>query len=472
MAIIPLDGLSDWDSGCLPPFQLPCSGLDNRTRRGPFLKLLQHARIPVYRIEKVFCYLAFVTGFFGTVIFPIDLGLFTLFPYRIFLVLLWGLFGARALVQGKVTLPLGQVKPYMVFFSTWVFYGTLSLAWATSKGDAVRHLIFLFMGVSLIFFVVYYFSALCDLENLCRVWLGVFCVLIVLGLWEHLTGNHLPVSGFYGETRTRFMYRPTGVFRNPNDYATFLALSIPFVLSFVRYTKAWLIRIVGVLVVGIAFYLITVTGSRANILAVLLVMAFLFLFLTDWKQKAKIVLIGTIFSVIVVFGWLGPVREVFLRVFAELSSLIVQEELGYGSVLVRTNLVRNGLEFLCSTIGLGVGAGNAEYWMANFARYDTQGILNLHNWWLEVLVNYGVFIFVGYVITYLGLIRSLWCRWRRTKDYKERMVCEALLVALIGFSVASTSSSSIMAFAPQWMLFALALASLNYRRRDRKVAVV
>ncbi|MBC7109285.1 MAG: hypothetical protein H5T41_11000, partial [Methanomassiliicoccales archaeon] len=194
---------------------------------GFLLKLLQSLHISAFRIEKTCFYLAFVTGFFGVALFSIDLGPFTLFPYRIFLPILWGLFVVRALLQGKIVLPVRGVKLYMAFFGFWMAYALISLAWAASKVDAIRHLIFLFMGVSVIFFAVYYFRNLSDLNRLHWIWFSVFVGLILLGYWEHLTGQHLPVSGYYGETRARFMFRPTGVFHNPNDYATFLALGIP-----------------------------------------------------------------------------------------------------------------------------------------------------------------------------------------------------------------------------------------------------
>lgn len=113
-----------------------------------------------------------------------------------------------------------------------------------------------------------------------------------------------------------------------------------------------------------------------------------------------------------------------------------------------------------STAGFGVGAGNAEYWMENFALYDTFGILNPHNWWLEILINYGVFIFTGYLLFFLSLVRRLWQAYKTT-DGADRMIAEALLLSLVGFSIASISSSSIMAFTPQWLLFAFALAFLN-----------
>ena len=52
------------------------------------------------------------------------------------------------------------------------------------------------------------------------------------------------------------------------------------------------------------------------------------------------------------------------------------------------------------------------------------------------------------------------------------MICKALLVSLVGFFFASVSSSSIMAFNPQWLLFAFALSYLNYfRNKEEKVCI-
>jgi len=91
-------------------------------------------------------------------------------------------------------------------------------------------------------------------------------------------------------------------------------------------------------------------------------------------------------------------------------------------------------------------------------------VTNSHNWWLEILINYGVFIFIGYIIFYMGIIRNLWKLYHKKQTREEKMICEALLVSLVGFFFANVSSISIMAFKPQWLLFAFALTYLNYFR--------
>jgi len=243
-------------------------------------------------------------------------------------------------------------------------------------------------------------------------------------------------------------------------------LSIPLALGVLRYARRWLARLIGLGTVLGAFYLIVVTGSRANILAVLLELAFLVLLLTNIRQKAMTIAV-TVCVAIALYLMPGPIREFSREITGNLVSIVAQAEQGTGSVAVRTNLALNGIIFLFSTFGFGVGSGNAEYWMANYARYDTAGILNLHNWWLEILIDYGLLVFAGYLMFYGSLVRQLWRIWKSTGKGSNRMITEALLVALVGFLVASISSSSIMAFNPQWLLFAFALAFLNWWRCSR-----
>jgi teichuronic acid biosynthesis protein TuaE len=417
-------------------------------------------------IDKICYYLAFITGFFGAALFPISLGPFTLFPFRIFLILLWGLVWARMFAQLKIVLPMGRVKPYMAFAGIWIAYAMISLTWAAAKDEAVRHVIFLIMGISLWIFAIIYFCEYRDLIWLYKIWFIIFCLFIMVGFWEYLTGQHLPVSGINEVlilkpyVRERVSYMPTAVFFNPNDYATFLGLSIPFGLSLGRHhRKPWL-RTLGVATVLLSGYLILAAESRGNLLALLFELLFLWYFLVRGAKRLKLaVAVAAIASIVLVLAPI-PSRVILQKTTEQLVSIPYQISQEHESISIRWNLLKNGLLFLYQTAGFGVGAGNAEYWMANFANYPTYGLVDPHIWWLELLVNYGIFVFTGYLLFYISIIRRLLRIYKHTNG-ELRMICEALLLSLIGFSIASVSSSSIMAFTPQWLLFGFSLAFIN-----------
>jgi len=423
--------------------------------------------IRLFTLQKALVYLTIIAGFIGSAFLAIPVGPIHIFPYRILLPLLWFIFAAGALLQGRINISHIKVKPYLQFLAFWLIYAVLSLAWAASKADAIQDIIFLFMAVSIIFFVVYYFSNAKDLKRFYYLWLAVLGGLLLVGIWEHLTGQHLAVSGLFGETRARFMFMPTAVFHNPNDFATYLALSIPFLFALIRYRRGIAARSIGLVVLLASLYLLLETSSRANYLAVVLEVAFLFTFLFKLKAKLRAIILGGLLILALVIALPRPMQRITGIIGEQIESITSPWELTYGSTGIRINLIKNSLIFLVRTAGFGVGAGNAEYWMANFQVYDTYGILNPHNWWAEILVDYGIFVFAGYILFYLGLIARLYIIHRRLGDRTEKMICEALLVALAGFFLASISSSSIMALRPQWFLFAFALAFLNYQRIKR-----
>ena len=127
---------------------------------------------------------------------------------------------------------------------------------------------------------------------------------------------------------------------------------------------------------------------------------------------------------------------------------------------VRLNLWRNGLLFLGQTFGLGVGAGNIETWMAEFGFLDTEVIVNMHNWWLEILVAYGAIVFIAYVLMYSLLIYKLWkLRWKVSDPL--RAVNNSFVAFLIVFIFASITSANNMLIEWHWLIFALIISYLK-----------
>lgn len=68
----------------------------------------------------------------------------------------------------------------------------------------------------------------------------------------------------------------------------------------------------------------------------------------------------------------------------------------------------------------------------------------MHNWWAQVLVEYGALIFVLYVVAYMWLLRRVLAGVLRTRNERLRLAGEALFCSPAGFAVASRSPSSIV----------------------------
>ena len=419
-------------------------------------------------IPVKFLYLTIISAFTGTLYLSVPVGTTQMFPFRFLLILMWLLFLFGILINDfQLNLKHIRVKKYLKFFAFWVGYAFFSLIWAPDTTEAIRNIIFLVSGVSVIFFLVYYIRDIKGLKIVFWMWLLIFITLIPVGLWEITTGNHLHVSK-YSDIPWK-IYTPTTVFYNTNDFATYISLTLPLVFVWIRYSRTSYNRVFGIFILFLGLLLLVYTNSRQNYVAFLLGIGFWFLFLVKLQSKMKIFIISLIGGLLILFSMpdeivIIDIKEIVSIIDRNISTLTgkgLQEDQSFG---VRKNLIKNALYFTAKTIGFGVGAGNIEYYMANHSVYQVYGLTNAHNWWMEILVNYGILIFVGYLILYISLLLKLYRVYNKLSDFTERMICEALLVGWIGFFVGSGGPSSIMAFSPQWLFLGFILSFLNYIR--------
>jgi teichuronic acid biosynthesis protein TuaE len=425
-------------------------------------------KVNVLSLQRGFLYLTIIFSFSGSLFLSREIGSIYIFPFRIFLILQWLLFAGYIcfIREGHMQLSHIKVKVYLQYFAIWLGYAFVSVMWAADQVAAIKNIIFLFTGVSIIFFLVYFFRNLNTLKWLYLLWLLIFVVLIPIGIWEVTTGNHLATSTLLDQERSWVRFAPTTVFTNQNDYAAFIALTIPMILMWIRYYSKLYIRILGVLVLIVSLFLLIMTTSRSCYVAVLAGLVFWFIFLLQLKTKLMTLVTVTALCILLLLAFPDWLKGTFSFVQTEISSIegVVSATDDSSSVVKRRNLIKNAIYFTVQSAGFGVGAGNAEYYMERYSIYPTGRITNVHNWWAEILANYGIFIFAGYVILYISIFLNLWRAYKRINFQTEVMICEALLVGLVSFFMASISSSSIIAFPPQWIFFGFCLTFLNYLR--------
>jgi teichuronic acid biosynthesis protein TuaE len=300
--------------------------------------------------------------------------------------------------------------------------------------------------------------------------LGIaFGVVTLISLLEIVAGIRLPTSRLAGRSPDA-AFAATSVFGNENNLATYLTLTLPYFLVLVVVFRDVRLRALG-LMGGLACLLaLLYTGSKSNLLATALVLAGLLVVLaTDPRQRRRALsaaVVAGLAALVVVPALRGagvvPLPERALDKFS-FSLLQEQVEQGVGSGAVRSNLLDDGLALVVETGGVGVGAGNADVRIRSLA--DFPGVSNLHNWWLEVLVNLGLIGLALYVTLY-GLLFGRQLRAaRRTRDPLVRYLALAGAVSLVGFVAGSLGPSSVLTFAPLWITLGMGMLTLVLWRR-------
>ncbi len=138
-----------------------------------------------------------------------------------------------------------------------------------------------------------------------------------------------------------------------------------------------------------------------------------------------------------------------------------------GSIYIRENLYKNALIFLFETFGFGTGTGNLEYWMMNYSTFQTDSVLAVHNWWIEILSTYGVLTFLLYVIFYYKLVKDLIINIVKSKNEVITSISIGLLCIMSSFTINSLSSSTLISSEWMWVFWAIIISfqGLTYEER-------
>ncbi|OCA88268.1 hypothetical protein A8F94_10740 [Bacillus sp. FJAT-27225] len=406
--------------------------------------------------------LLIATSFIGAAFLSLNVGFFSLFPYRILFIGIIFYMVLYGFLRNDVSIFLNKVsfKAPLLLLIIWLLYAILSLIWVDSVGSAIKGIVLLGFGIGLVFLMVYMIRSKQAFINVFYIWIFMAVFLIAIGLANHFFQIHLPISRIYLASAYQKMI-PTSVFVNENDFASFLSITFFLFLAWFNQTRNLLVKAISIGLMIISLYLILVTSARANLLGIFFGSFIWFVFIARGTQKIKIIVLAFMMLGAGLAAFPEKIEKAIDPIINELSSLNVPADTSGGSVEIRLNLIKNGLYSVKETLGFGVGAGNAERFMENEGVFPTYGDYNVHNWWIETLTNYGFIIFLLYSCLYFSIVYHLYYYWRKARDKNMKMLLEAFFMGMVVFSIASLGPSSIMGLNYHWLLIGLSICLIN-----------
>ena len=394
-----------------------------------------------------------------------------------------------------VTLPVGQISIYRIFsllvipmvifflikdrkafkihrnsyatgmvtvYLFWWVWALCSVLWAISLGSWLQAMILLTLGISSIVGIFLWTRDFVQWRTLIKAVWVMMTFLSIWGLFEITTNIYLladlgkldKYSTFVTQPWTRI---PITYLANQNDYATILLATLPINLILMNTTKNSLKKLLTLLCMLLSTFLIFQSGSRMSLLMALAFYGIYVLLGVRWDFTRKQVLTtGSIVLTLAIlaFAFVPPIRGMVTDLIYILPRPVISGDVG------RMNMWRNGLMYLGKTFGLGVGAGNIEVWMETFGPLPTNNIFNIHNWWLEILVGYGAFIFIAYVLGYALMIYRLF-NLKKFVNRIHQKIMNAFISFLLVFIGASITSANNMLIEWHWVFFGLIIAYIG-----------
>lgn len=259
---------------------------------------------------------------------------------------------------------------------------------------------------------------------------------------------------------------PNTTFANTNDYSTLLLAGIAIALIHLLNTKSLKVKIISLISIFSSYLLITIAGSRANILALYIFVGALIgmkILEKDIVRKTLMIGLFALIACLLIYFIFPGVRS---YVYESINAFIS----GGGSNVYRINMILNGFVFLASTFGIGVGAGNIEYWMVNTPFFEVNAP-NIHNWFMDILVAYGLLVFIPYIIMYLFILRQLFVSYRYSTTTFVHNTSMIMFAYVLCFTVSSMSSASNIFIEWQWVFWGVIIAYVQYTEKSENFRI-
>lgn len=380
------------------------------------------------------------------------------FAFRVAIMVLFGLSLASGRFRPAVVDPHGAIFKLLV--AVWIGSGAVLSLLEPRLSASMREFLPVVLGLALIWAASRVDDTRTTLHAVLAGWVASFIITSAIAARELVAGIHLPNYLLAGSLDPQVQGLVASTLGNPNNYAAYLVGVIGFVAPWILYARRVPQRFGAAVIVVCAAYLVTQTGSLLSAASV--VVQALLLTLVCGRRRRLPGAIATIgFAIAAV--WFSTVPGASVNV---LTSNILQGS-AEASGQVRADLYLAGLWLVYESGGVGVGPGGFERVMATGRiPFDTHGVVNPHNVYLEIAAQYGVWVLILF-LGWLGMQIVGSSRALQEEASPDAAWSASVILVLGGMSIAGLASSSFLIGSVNWALLAtIALISADRRQKQ------
>jgi len=411
-------------------------------------------------------------------------------------------------------------KWFVVLVVCMLAYGLVSVLWSVSLGAWFSKL----FTMCQMFALVFLFLKLCRDPKVMRItmWIMGITVLITAlgGLIECWHGPFFdtPYRDYSYVFFNKAFYAPIFSLYNPNGFATYLLFSLECLVLYMAHNwktpaSAGDKRLLWALSAGmcLTLFLACADGGRLSILSILVILLGLAVWLLPRYKRGLWVFAA--FALTFSFIYVGE-NYLQVRYQAERAAFEIQQVLGlsgqsqpgdapekpappdknlhgtlytlspsisetdaYESVSqsdgVRMTLIKDCVQMIRESHGLGIGLGNVEPRLRELDNSD--GIYAAHCFIMEVLAEFGIFALIPLAAVALSILKALWlafCAAFRAHDKKRMAEPLLLLFTALAYPLLSTANSSSWGIQAMWLYLAVLLFYSGRLVQDTTVKMI
>lgn len=377
----------------------------------------------------------------------------------------------------KKEIKINLDKKIFGFYILWFVYILISSIWANNKYLSIKFIIIYAIVFLFMINIILYVNNYKRLENLISTIEIVFILSLILGLLAIMFRIQLPVKHYYDEFTqyklsskviAEVSKRPIAFFYNPNNFGSFITMFLPLFI-YKAITNSRRKRLKYIFYSFFAVGILLLTTSRFNIVAlVAMVVLGVVYTISNSKHRKKGLIYSLCLIIILSFmlilpaitgknlGYINKIKSVQESIVDIKNNNAIGKK---GSENIRLTLYYDVIKGVLEEKNLfGFGVGNISEYIKGLN--NTHKTYNPHGWFFEILGDFGVCIFIFYVVYLIYIFKRL----SNIKKYKNRdivMAARCIILSLVGFILGSFSPSSITYFLPHWLLFGIIVSFLE-----------
>lgn len=411
-------------------------------------KMILMNSINIISLHKFIVSILLISAVFGYVI-----GIEKLYLFHLFLVIYW-FFVLISYIHIKSSV-LNSIKIPLLF----LLFMIISLFWSLNLNNGLRYLFYFLCGYTIVFAIINYAVDLNKQKFIFKILAIFFLLNFFIGLLETTGYFRLPMSPYYNI----FSTYPSGFNSNLNNFGFVFIIIFPFMFLYPN-------NIIKVTSILLAIWFAISIGSKGFFLSLLYFFILIFFIdikkISTWKFALNIGLFAllTIICLTLVFGNI----ELNNRIFSTFEQILRGFELFLNkdfsdkdSTGIRAYFYFRGFEELISSNGLGIGIAGIATTLANESNLyiNNYEIISFHNFFLELLVDFGIIPFLIIIFSYLYLAIKNIKYSKITKNAKLSYFLKASGVSLFVILPASISPSSIIYIFTFWIVLGFSISS-------------
>ena len=332
-------------------------------------------------------------------------------------------------------------KKRMLFYVAvgvfWMIYAVFTLFWSPDSNSAKIDILYLLIHFNIILSLLRFGKyANRPVESLIIGWCTFVILTLPLALFEIITNDHF----YTNEIQTDVMWHKgeingvvgkryaAATFNNYNEYVTAIVFALPYLLFALLYFRKNRTQLLFWSVLLLTILLLLTNASRGGIMC-LVVDIIIFAW---YYRKIKFVGKNNLMTVVSIFLCVILIiysDSLFEQISGRLSETNMLEDVGRLAIYKRT------LSLLVDSGYLGVGP------------YGIQAIIGLapHNLWLEILVQYGIVVFV------LCLVILMLILYKCFQKFKGTVIMFPIVAIFVSLPFASIINHGYLNFPFFWM---------------------